>query len=385
MRALNMQAFLRAIEMCCSEKVDFILIAGDLFNTALPAIEMLHSVTLELRKLKELEIPVYVIPGSHDFSASGKTMIDVLEGAGMLVNVCRGEVVGQKLRLRFTVDARTSAKITGMLGKKGMLDRVYYEDLDREYLEKEGGYKIFLFHTALTELKPRGLEQMDTYPVSLLPKGFEYYAGGHVHYPLEYSAEGYKKVAQPGALFPNNFKELEDLGSGGFYIITDGSVEWKEVKVKHRVVIAIDCEGKSAEEVYDAAVEALDQKEVADAVVLLRFTGMIKGGKVSDVPFQAIFDRIYGRKAYLVLKNAAALKSEEFEEINVQQNSVDEIEDALIREHVQQVSVGLSVEEEVLLTKELMGALSTEKKEGETVRDFEERVKREGMSVLKFG
>ena len=32
-------------------------------------------------------IEVYVIPGSHDFSPSGKTMLDVLENSGLVINV----------------------------------------------------------------------------------------------------------------------------------------------------------------------------------------------------------------------------------------------------------------------------------------------------------
>src|SRR3989344_1576048 len=168
MRNVSVSVFLKAMEMCVAEKVDFILFAGDLFNTALPAIEALAIVASKLRELKEMGIPVYIIPGSHDFSMSGKTMLDVLENAGLVVNVCKGEVVDKKLRLRFTSDVRTGARITGIIGKKGMLDRLFYEDLDRERLEREQGYKIFMFHTALAELRPTHLERMDAPPVSLL-------------------------------------------------------------------------------------------------------------------------------------------------------------------------------------------------------------------------
>jgi hypothetical protein len=54
---------------------------------------------------------------------------------------------------------------------------VYYEHLDVQPLEQENGYKIFLFHTALSELKPHHLQEIDAHPLSLLPKGFDYYAG----------------------------------------------------------------------------------------------------------------------------------------------------------------------------------------------------------------
>jgi len=43
----------------------------------------------------------------------------------------------------------------------------------------------------------------------------------------------------------------------------------------------------------------------------------------------------------------------------------------------------LDREKEVALTQELMHVLMLEKKDGETARDFEERVKRSGLSVLR--
>src|SRR3989344_5361401 len=83
-------AFSKAVDKCIRENVDFILIAGDLFNTSFPRLDNLKSAVSSLNKLKEKGIPVYIIPGSHDYSPSGKTMLDVLEEAGMFVNVVRG-------------------------------------------------------------------------------------------------------------------------------------------------------------------------------------------------------------------------------------------------------------------------------------------------------
>lgn len=381
-RELNLQAFVLALELCMAERVEFILIAGDLFNTALPAIEKLAIVAQKLKEIKDAGIPTYVIAGSHDFSPSGKTMIDVLENAGLFVNVCKGKVVDQKLRLMFTTDAMTGVKITGMVGKRGMLDRIYYEDLDREALENECGKKIFMFHTALTELKPKHLEQMEAAPVSLLPRGFFYYAGGHVHHRMEYSGEGYRIVAQPGALFPNNFAELEKYGHGGFYIIDDAWWRWVPVKLKDVISIELACDGKDAGQVAELCVNALGGKQLQDAIITLRLFGKMRG-KVSEIMFTEIVDKFYSRGAYFVMKNTAALKGEEFEEIEVRHESIEDIEDAVIREHAGQISLEcMDKEREIMLVKELMHALCTEKKEGETVKDFDERVKKAGMLVL---
>ena len=105
-------AFQKAIDKCMEENVDFILISGDLFNTSLPRIDNLKKVVSILKQLKDKNIPVYIIPGSHDYSPSGKTMLDVLEQAGLFVNVVKGEEIDGKLKLSFTIDQKTGAKIT---------------------------------------------------------------------------------------------------------------------------------------------------------------------------------------------------------------------------------------------------------------------------------
>ncbi|MCX6711184.1 MAG: DNA repair exonuclease, partial [Candidatus Woesearchaeota archaeon] len=126
LREANLQAFFRAIDICIKEKVDFILISGDLFNTAFPGIDGLKEVVLKLMELKDAGIPAYVVPGSHDFSPSGKTMLDVLENARLFTNVFRGKVENGLLKLKFTEDRKTGAKITGILGRRGLLEQSYY-------------------------------------------------------------------------------------------------------------------------------------------------------------------------------------------------------------------------------------------------------------------
>ncbi len=223
LNSLSTQAFCQAIDFSAEQHVDFILIAGDMFNTALPAIDKLKIVAKKLRQMKEKNIPVYVIPGSHDFSPSGKTILDVFEQAGLLINVVKGTVVDNKLQLQWTED-KTGAKITGMLGKKGSLEKKYYESLDLSSIEAEQGFKIFMFHSSLEELKPEYLDKMEATPLSYLPKNCDYYAGGHVHIVKHVSIEAYKNVVYPGPLFPNTFSELEKLKQGGFYLFDNGNI-----------------------------------------------------------------------------------------------------------------------------------------------------------------
>lgn len=378
LRELAIESFLKAIEMCIAKNVDFILISGDLFNTALPGIDNLKSVVKELRKLRKNKIPVYVIAGSHDFSPSGKTMLDVLEAAGLMKNVVKGAVQEGKLHLKFIQDEKTEAKITGMLGKKGMLEKNFYDSLELEHLEKEKGFKIFMFHSAISEMKPEGMEKMDSCEISYLPKGFDYYAGGHVHIVKELNLHGYKNVVYPGPLFPNSFSELEKLHNGSFYIYEDGKLHKEEIALKNIFLIDVNAEHKSPEEVYQDIESKIHKKEFLNTIVLLKVHGKLKTGKTSDINFKEIFNKITSQGAFVILKNTHKLVSEEFEEIKVNEQNVDDVEDAIIKEHLQQIKVsGFDKDKEYEFTKQLMALLSSEKHEGEKVYEYEDRVKKE--------
>lgn len=387
LRDVNTKAFVKAIETCIEKEVDFILISGDLFNTPLPSLENLKVTVSMLKKLKDKDIPVYITAGSHDFSPSGKTMLDVLEEAGLIINVCKGEEILGKLRLRFTVDKKTGAKITGMLGKKGSLEKSYYESLDHENLEGEDGYKIFMFHSALTEFKPSEMKDMESHPLSLLPKGFNYYAGGHVHYVFEKQEEEYGHIAFPGPIFPNNFSELEKLERGGFYLVevsefSGTNLTWLPIQVYNIDSFNIDCNNKTVEEVYSDLKKDFENKEFINTIVLIRLHGTLSSGKISDLDFKEIYNILYEKGAYFVMRNTNKLKTKEFEEIKIDIKSTNEIEDNLISEHVGKIKVGnMSNDMEKQLTIEMMRLLSQEKGEM-TKNDFENKIKEEVDKTL---
>lgn len=374
------KAFTKAIDLCIEKKVDFVVISGDLFNTALPSIYHLKQVTKKLKQLKDTEIPVYIVAGSHDFSASGKTMLDVLENAGLMINVAKGEEINNKINLNFTIDKKTGAKITGMLGKKGMLEKVYYEALNKEALEKEPGYKIFLFHSLLSEFKPKDMEKVDAHPLSFLPKNFNYYAGGHPHFVFQTKEEGYGIIAYPGPLFPNNFKELENLQKGGFYIVENDKPEWHPIIIHDVFPIQIDADHKTPEHIQKEIEEKVANQEFNNTIITLRIEGTLGSGKISDINFKSIVQTLYGKSAYDVLKNTFNLRTKEFEEIKVQAESVEEIEEKLIKEHLGQTKISLNEEN---LTKELIRVLAAEKQEGENQTTFEKRLREELNKVLQ--
>src|SRR3989344_855292 len=349
LKDISVKAFIKAIDTCIEQKVDFILISGDLFNTSVPSIDGLKEAVKKLKELKDKGIPVYGLAGSHDFSAAGKTMIDVLENAGIFVNIFRGKVENKKLILNFTVDRKTNARITGIIGKKVMLDRKFYEILEKSNLEDEKGYKIFLFHTAIDEIKPKELERINSAPMNYLPKNFNYYAGGHVHYIFEKRFPGYGLIAYPGALFPTNFYELEKYSKGGFYIVDveerDGKfterLDWQPVQVINTCHIKIDCNNKTTKEIEEEIYKEIESKEFINTIVTIRLFGKLKSGNANDINFKTIFDLLSEKSAYYIMRSTTMLETDGFKEADIDAGS-DSVEGAgkkIVREHLGRIKI----------------------------------------------
>src|SRR3989344_4048151 len=364
LKELSIKAFENAVNICIDENVVFLLIAGDLFNTSLPSIDLIKRTAEILNKLKEADIDAYIIPGSHDFSPSGKTMIDVLENAGLMVNVMNIK----DNKLLFTHD-KTGVKITGLVGLRSSLDRYYYENLDFSNLENEDGFKIFMLHNTINELKPKDLEKVEGLPINLLPKGFDYYAAVHVHYIKE-SEYDKGKLIYPGPLFPNNFKELEELKHGGFYIYDNGNLKYIPIKLKDVLCIEINADGKTSREVED---EILEIKGYEDKILLLRVKGVLKEGKSSDINFKTISDNF--RNSFVFLKNTTKLTSKEFLDLEIKEGEIEDVEEDIIKEFK------LDYNEEFIVN--MMNALDKEKNEGERNIDFEKRLLKEIEGFLK--
>jgi len=65
-RERQFAAFHRAVEMAISEKVDAVLICGDLFDSNAQPRRSVERAAAELKSLVDRHIPVVIIPGTHD-------------------------------------------------------------------------------------------------------------------------------------------------------------------------------------------------------------------------------------------------------------------------------------------------------------------------------
>jgi DNA repair exonuclease SbcCD nuclease subunit len=365
MQELNFEAFRQAISICIEKKLDFVLIAGDLFDSAYPGIEILKETFAEFRKLNQAQIDCFIIAGSHDYSVSGKTFLDVLECAGFCKNISNSVEDEEKIILEPVI--YKGVALYGYPGKKSGLE---IQDLRRIKLNDSPGlFKIFALHTTID--KAKGTLPIDSIETENLPNA-DYYAMGHLHIDFQY-----KNFVYPGPLFPNNFQELEDLKYGGFYLVdTESENPLQKIKIKIKDILSLKFEFNDTIGATEKIISELSKVELNDKIVLLRIEGELENGKNSDINFQKIEEFAKSKNAYFVLRNTHGLNQKEIE-------LEREIRDS---ENVERDAIKIYNDENPAefndLVPQLINSLQTEKQEGETAEVFTNRLMEEARKIF---
>lgn len=366
---LNLKSFKKAIDLCIQEKVDFVVVAGDLFDSAFPPIDVLKETFAEFRKLREAEIPCFIIAGSHDYSVSGKTFLDVLEKAGFCKNVEDYEEKGEHLILNPTI--YKNAAIYGYPGKTSGME---LEDLKRAKLNDSPGlFKIFMLHTTID--KAKGDLPIDALETDRVPRA-DYYAMGHLHIDFQY-----ENFVYPGPIFPNNFQELEDLNHGGFYIVDselDPRNRIRRVELKIKDVVSLEIIIENALSATEKILSELEKMDLEDKIVLLRLKGTLESGKKSDIKFSKIEEAVQRKNAYFLLRNTHELKTKEAD-LEFKIGETENIEEETINTYMDQ-----NPSEFNRNVSQMMKILSTERQEGETTDSFSKRLIDESRKVFNF-
>ncbi len=338
LQELNFLSFEKAIDRCILERVEFILMAGDLFDSAYPPIEILKRVFGEFRKIKEAGIKVFMIAGSHDFSVSGKTFLDVLEKGGFC-EICKyreNEIIGgtQSEAIYLEPLKYKNFEIFGYPGKKSGME---VEDIKKIILPKESNnYRILMLHTSITEAV--GNLPIESVGLNRLPKA-DYYAFAHLHINFEekIGEKGKEKPAiYSGPIFPNSFQELEDLCYGRFYIVqVEGFVEYKKIMLPIKEVLCFNLEIENALTATQQIVSEFDKHELRDKIILLRLSGTMKQGTNADIDYKRITDYLGQKGAYSFLKNTNKLQSEgeKIADLKITSSDMNKVEEAIIKQY----------------------------------------------------
>ena len=231
------EAFERVIAVALERQVDFMVVAGDIFDLAHPSFADYTCFVDGLERLRAAGIPVYCCTGNHDPYTSWQHGYGKLpENLHMLP---AGEDAGYFL---FERAGRPLVMIAG----RGYYNQTWPRDVDiaagitREAGEEALGAKppfaVGILHTGL-DVDP---VKAPTDPAELLRSGMDYWALGHVHTPKVYGADN-PRIAFSGCI---QGRAMKDSGPRGVNVVTleegrpnrlefvpTASVVWERVKV----------------------------------------------------------------------------------------------------------------------------------------------------------
>lgn len=376
LQSLNFKSFQKALETCRSENVDFILISGDLFDSAYPPIEILKETFAEFKKIHDVKIPVFLIAGSHDFSASGKTFLDVLEKAGFCKNI-ENFVIEEDSTIKLSPHIYKNIAIFGYSGKKSSME---IEDLRKIKFDSIHPLTIFMIHTTISDVV--GNLPMESIDKLKLPLA-NYYAMGHIHQVFE-KQESNAMYVYPGPIFPNNFQELVDLECGSFQLvdIENGKIRTKNIKIPLKEVAYLELNLDNGLIATEKIISAIDKLNLSDKIFLLKLKGTMTQGKTGDIRFNEIEEFVSKKQPYIFLRNISAIKIPETElelEADGSEN-VEHIEEKIIQEYAEKNPADFNK-----FLPQLMNSLSIEKNEDEKSTIFEGRLIDDLTKVLNLG
>ena len=263
LRGATRRAFENLVNLAIEESVDFVVIAGDLYDGDWKDYSTGLFFRAQMVRLQSKGTPVYLIAGNHDAASVITKKLSLPENVHV-----------------FSTRTTESLEVAGhpvTIHGRGFPNRAVPENLAIEYpMAVPGRFNLGLLHTSLT-----GRPGHDTYaPCSvaeLREKGYGYWALGHIHQPEVINKD-------PWIVFAGNCqgRHIKETGQRGCRLVAVSDslqverVEWRSLDVVRWEELNVDLSGVETETdatrlVGDAmgkAVTAAEGRLVAARIVL---------------------------------------------------------------------------------------------------------------------
>ncbi|MBQ9020822.1 MAG: DNA repair exonuclease [Eggerthellaceae bacterium] len=244
-------AFDRLVETALERSVDFLVLAGDIFDQARPSYANYLRFAHGLARLDEAGIPTYLCTGNHDPYTSWRTDLVDLPSSTYLFPADKPG---------FTCFEKAGEPLV-VFGGRGFYNQVFEsganiaEGIDRSAAESACGRKapfaVGVIHTGLN-LDPN---KAPTDPKALLDTGMDYWALGHIHQPLVDDEE------DPHIVFSGCIqgRDVNEAGARGCFLVTleEGKANRAEFLPLASIVWqTLDVDTSACNTVDDTAAEA---------------------------------------------------------------------------------------------------------------------------------
>ncbi len=247
------------IQSALENEVDFLLIAGDSFDSQSGSLSAQYRFVRGLEKLSKADIPVYIICGNHDPLKSWSEHLKLPEN----VVLFEADKVQQHT---VTKEGKPIAEIYGV----SFGEREEYRNLAATFHKKDKtGFSIGLLHGTIAgndAHTPYCPFDMDT----LRASNMDYWALGHIH-KREVLSEQNPMVVYPGNIQGRHFNETGEKGCS-LVEVTHGKVTRHEFIPLSNIVykyIEMNVSGMESTSDFFAAIEEMKEEEIQEKKSLL--------------------------------------------------------------------------------------------------------------------
>ncbi len=185
------RVFEKAVDTAVEERVDLVIHSGDFFDTSKPPPQAIRVALRALKRLAEHNIPIVAVLGDHDIpKRRGDHPLSIFEDLGLVrvLGVSKSDV-----QVRLRTRGGQEVVVAGLPHHKRSLRESLLLKL-RALKPHDQLPSILVLHQGL-----EGYVLDHELSLHELPRGFSYYALGHVHKPSVIQHEGIV-AAYPGSL-----------------------------------------------------------------------------------------------------------------------------------------------------------------------------------------
>lgn len=212
LRGATRRALETLVDECISERVDFLLIAGDLYDGDWTDYNTGIFFIRQMARLRDVGIRVFIVRGNHDAKSK---ILNLPEGVTEL-STSRAESISLE-DIGVCIHGRGYARVETK------------EDLSLTYpAPRRGQFNIGLLHTAAGGREGHA-DYAPCTPSALANKGYDYWALGHIH-------KREVLLERPWIVFPGNLqgRHARETGPKGATLVTveDARIE----SVEHRTL-----------------------------------------------------------------------------------------------------------------------------------------------------
>jgi exonuclease SbcD len=292
-------AFSELVDKTIELKPDFMIIAGDLFHQPRPSNVTLENTIRSFKRLKDANIPVLTVDGSHDSAPNTitGTILIPLDSAGLIHHLPRHQGA-----CWHKADCCYVYGIPNFHNRHKTQDALPKFMAEKPPIPRDKVANIFVFHGAidLPNVKPPYIEA-ELSP-DQLPSGFCYYAGGHVH-------EGFLGKFKTGYLAYSGCTETAGYDEAkyrkGFNYVqvnekTEIKPEFIELTSPRKfVIVEHDFSGMTSAKITEYATQLVKDSDAEGAVVIPVLKGTLPV-EASRAEIDMAKIRSAGEKALLV-------------------------------------------------------------------------------------